>query len=149
MAYLKRAALAAFAAAALAGTSFAATPALAAPAKAARTSVKAVEPRITSDVDAKKIEWVRDGQPQACPTGSICLSVWDPTHSPAMWKVYTLNVCARYNFHDWIGEGYINDQQTGGVFSDFYNSAGKLIFRKTPGDQVKENWTPVDYVVTC
>lgn len=84
----------------------------------------------------------------SCASGNLCTLVWDPTTSD--WKVFYLNACHRYSVYNWNGNGWYNDNQTGGVWSFLYGSNGAELTRFQPGGGQKGvDWTPVYSIKNC
>ncbi|MGW6709333.1 hypothetical protein ACWGDE_31225 [Streptomyces sp. NPDC054956] len=83
-----------------------------------------------------------------CSSGNLCTLVWDPTTSD--WKVFYLNACNRYYVSNWNGNGWYNDNQTGGVWSFLYGSNGGELKRFQPGGgQTGVDWNPVYSIRNC
>ncbi|NGO41170.1 hypothetical protein [Streptomyces ureilyticus] len=115
-------------------------------APASTLSAAAVSPTITPAV---RTEHGRPGDDYTCPSGNLCLVVWDPT--TVDYKVFFLYTCQLYALHYWQGWGNFYDAQTGGVTSYFYDQNMGELRRFTPegSHNIDQNWDPVWYVRNC
>lgn len=114
--------------------------------KDAKTSASAaadVSPTISPSVQTVHI----GAQSYYCLSGNLCLTVWDPSTSD--YKVFILHDCRKYSLSHWSGQGWFDDNQTGGVTSYFYGSSGQTLKSFNSGFWVDQDWSPVWSVRNC
>lgn len=87
-----------------------------------------------------------------CEIERICLSVWSPGRN--QWAVFAFQVCDIYNVFNWEGDGYWQNNQTGGAVGKFYsgsNGTGTVTKTKPapPRTEGRQNWGPINSVRPC
>lgn len=108
-------------------------------------SIEAVSPTISPA--ARRVRYVSNVS-SPCPTGNLCVIVWDPTRPG--YKVFDLYYCNRYYLSYWHGAGYFLNSQTGGVRSYFYDQHGKELRSFTPRPGLDyQSWDPVWSIRNC
>ncbi|WP_126644058.1 hypothetical protein [Embleya hyalina] len=132
------------------------TPALAAGTTAAApqgASTLAAAPIVISGpADGYSVYYRLNGQTTDCPSGRLCLSVWDTTKSPDQWKVFAFWKCGVYNVANWEGSGYWENNQSGTARGTFYsgkNGTGNSNTTDKPYSNGPYGWSPINSVRPC
>lgn len=105
----------------------------------------AVSPTISPA--AYRVRYQTSNAVPSCPTGNLCLKVWDPARSS--WKVFDLYYCRTYALSNWLGAGIYNNAQTGGVRVYFYDQNWNILRSFTSRGAGTFNWSPVWYIRNC
>ena len=119
-----------------------------APSSAASASILAVSPTITPA--ARRVRHAATIGGYDCPSGNLCVAVWDPTTSD--YKVFDLFACNLYALHNWHSVGSDRDNQTGNVLSTYYdqNQSPLISFRPNGGELfIVDSWEPVWFIRNC
>jgi hypothetical protein len=84
-----------------------------------------------------------------CPSGNFCAVVKNPVTGG--WRVFKLFTCTTYSLHDWIGNGFYADIQTGNPGTILYDQNRRQIPPTIfpGGGQKPINWTPVWFIKNC
>jgi hypothetical protein len=82
----------------------------------------------------------------SCPSMELCLQVFDPVTEGTI--VFDLFYCKTYTLFNWNDSGTYEDNQTGGVATEFVKPPDTTV-RPDGGKLHPINWNPYNQIISC